>query len=164
MARSGCPTRFASAPGYLTALYTLRRGPTVSGQLRIAGKEGDAFSEGLCQQHAVEGIFVQRGQAVDVHRVLAGDRQLDVPVIEQAPSQQSRLDAEVFAPEGILDGDFPNAGGAEEEFVLRVLDLPARGGRQALGLTGGPEKELVSRRSFKLQSRRGPRFRLHPCC
>ena len=78
----------------------LAHGPRVAGQLRVAGEEGDAFAEGLGQQQPVEGIFVQGRQAVDAHRVLAGDGKLDVAVVEQTPAQQARLDAEVFPSQG----------------------------------------------------------------
>src|SRR3712207_7328972 len=49
-----------------------------------------------------------RSQPVDVHRVLAGDRQLRVAVVEQAPAQPARINAEVVPPQGVLDGDLPD--------------------------------------------------------
>jgi len=70
--------------------------------LRVAGEEGDAFAEGLGQQEPVEGILVQRGQAVDVDRVLAGDGKLGVAVVKQAAAQQTRLDLEVLSSECLL--------------------------------------------------------------
>src|SRR3990172_564009 len=110
-----------SAPG--TSLSTtspaitsdLAQGPGVPGELLVAGEKGDALAEVLGQQQAVEGIFVQRGQAVDIHRVLAGNGKLGVAVVEQSPAQQARLDDEVRPSQGLIDGDLPQAGGAENE-------------------------------------------------
>src|SRR5882724_3929311 len=101
-------------------------GSGVSGQGPVGGEEGDALAQGLGQQQAVERIFVQRGQTIEVHRVLAGDGKLDVAVVEQPPAQQARLDAKVFPPQGALDGDLPEARGAEEKLVARVVQELAR--------------------------------------
>ena len=48
----------------------------VAGQLRIASEQGDAFGESLSEKNAIERIFVQRRQQVDVHGMLTGDWQL----------------------------------------------------------------------------------------
>lgn len=106
----------------------LAHGPGVAGELLVACEERDAFDQGLGQQEAVEGIFVQRGQAIDIHRMLAGNGKLGVAVVEQSPAQQTRLDDEVRSSQGLLDGDLPQAGGAEEELVARVVQ--ERAGRR----------------------------------
>jgi len=72
------------------------------------------------------------GKLFDRHRVLARDRQLSVPVVEQSPAQKPRIDAEVVASEGSLDGDLPDAGRAEQELIARIGQEGARRLRDTL--------------------------------
>src|SRR5665647_1407198 len=74
--------------------------------------------------------------------MLTRNRQLDVAVIEQPSAQQPRFDTEVFPAERVLDRDFPQTRGAEEELVLRVVELFARGWREPFGLASRPQQEL----------------------
>src|SRR5205085_10883 len=114
----------------------------VPGQLRVGCHEGDALDERLGEQQAVERIFVQKRQAVDVDRVLAGDRKLGVTIVQQPAPQQPRLDAEVIPTQRILDGDLPEAGRAEQQLVAGVVEQGERRLRQSLRRAGGPEQEL----------------------
>ena len=57
LADEGC-----HSPTWFHGRLHLAHGPGVPGQLRVAGEEGDALAEGLGQQQAVEGIFVQGGK------------------------------------------------------------------------------------------------------
>src|SRR4030095_1636956 len=75
-------------------------------------------------------------------RVLAGDGKLCVAIVEQPSAQQARLDAEVFPSEAVLDGDLPQAGGAEAKLIARSVQALARRRRETLRLTGRPEQEL----------------------
>ena len=68
----------------------------VPGNLCVGSDEGDALDEGLRQKQAVEGILMQRGQAIHVYGVLAGDGKLHVPIIEEVPAQDPRLDLEIL--------------------------------------------------------------------
>ena len=61
----------------------LAYGPGVPRQLRIAGEKRDPLAQRLGQQQSVEGVLVQEGQAVNAPRVLAGDGQFGVAVVEQ---------------------------------------------------------------------------------
>ena len=76
---------------------TLRTRPPYRADLRIARQEHDALGERLGKEEAIERIFVQTRQGVDIHRVLAGDRKLRVPVVEQAATQDARFHVEIFA-------------------------------------------------------------------
>lgn len=60
----------------------LAHGPRVTCELRIAREERDPLGHCLREQQSIEGILVQRRQAVDGYRMLAGHGQLDVSVIE----------------------------------------------------------------------------------
>ncbi len=90
--------------------------------MRVAGEEGGALAESLGQQQAVERIFMQRRQAVDVHRVLAGDGNLGVAA--SATSQTIR-------PEPITP-----------EKVLRALKQKRTGGRSVSKSTLGVPKAV----------------------
>ena len=71
----------------------------MTAQSGVAREQRDALADCLSQQEAVERVPVQSRQAVDADGVLAGDGQFGVAIIEQCPSQQARLDAEVLSPE-----------------------------------------------------------------
>src|SRR5688500_7124223 len=81
-------------------------------------------------------------QAIDIGRVLTGDRELHIPVIEESTSQYTWISTKVGATQRILDRDFPDARRAEVELVLPVAQLPARCRGEPIGLPGCPEKGL----------------------
>lgn len=112
--------------------------PGVLRHHRIRGQQGDAFDNRLCDQDAVERIFVKWWQGVDGQRVFATDRQLDIPVIQQPAAQQSSVDQEIVATEAALDGDFPQAGGAEDKFVVGRFNQCTCCGRESVRLPGRP--------------------------
>jgi hypothetical protein len=70
----------------------------ILGHPRIGGKQRNAFDGCLCDQHAVEGVLVKGRQAVDGNRMFARDWQFTVPVVEQAATKQTRVNAEIIAP------------------------------------------------------------------
>ena len=78
-------------------------------------------------------------KGVDICGVLAGNRQLEVSVIEQPAPQHVRVSAKVIATERILDRDFPDARRAEMEFVPTITQMPACDRGQPVGLTCGPQ-------------------------
>jgi hypothetical protein len=45
----------------MTRLHLAQR-PRIASQLRIGGDQGQSFGEGLCQQQAIEGLFMQGGK------------------------------------------------------------------------------------------------------
>jgi hypothetical protein len=66
--------------------------------LRVGGEERDPLDECLGEQNPIERILVKRRQCVDIHGMLAGDREFHVPVVEQTSAEDARLDAKVVAP------------------------------------------------------------------
>src|SRR5436190_24355647 len=64
------------------------------------------------------------------------------PFGEKHPAEDARLDAKVVAPEAGLDGDLPETGGAEEQLVLGIVQLPFGARRQPFRLTRRPKEEL----------------------
>src|SRR5689334_19299441 len=105
----------------------------VTGQLIVRGEQGDALAERLREEQAVEWVLVQWWKHVDVHRVLAGDRELRVPIVEQASPQDTRLDLEIASAQRFLDGDLPEAGGTEQQLVVLVFEDLGCCPREALG-------------------------------
>jgi len=59
-------------------------------------------------------------QALNGHRVLTGNRQLEIAVIEKTLAQPAGIDAEVFPSQGGLDRDLPNAYNTKNQFVCGV--------------------------------------------
>ncbi|MNF02173.1 hypothetical protein D3C80_2012830 [compost metagenome] len=53
--------------------------------------------------------------------MLAGNRQLAVAVIQQAAAQYACVYLEVVPAQSALDGNFPEAGGTEKQFVFRIF-------------------------------------------
>src|SRR5712691_10457223 len=87
----------------------LSDGTAAASQLIIRSQEGDAFDQRLRDEQAIEWIFVDRRKSVDVHRVLARDRQFEVAVVEESAPEHAWLDAKVIAPQTAFDGDLPHA-------------------------------------------------------
>jgi hypothetical protein len=115
---------------------------TVPSDLRIARQEHDALGDRLGKEDAIERVFVQTRQGVDIHRVLAADRKLRVPVIEQTATKDARFHAKIVAAELVLDGDLPQAGRAEEQIVVGIRQQCARDWRQTIGLSDRPQQDL----------------------
>jgi hypothetical protein len=65
---------------------------------------------------------VQRRQFIDHQRMLAGDWQFDIAVVDQGSAQDARLELKIAAPEPALDRDLPEARCAENQFVVGRLD------------------------------------------
>ena len=52
---------------------------------RVRCQEGDTFNKGLRNKDPIEWVLVQRWEPSDLDRVLAGDRQFLIAIVEQAP-------------------------------------------------------------------------------
>ena len=72
---------------------------------------------------------MQRRKTIDVHRVFAGDGQLDIAIVKKRAAEDARLDAKIVATEGLFDRDFPEACGAEDQFILSIVEMLARASR-----------------------------------
>jgi hypothetical protein len=110
--------------------------------LGIGGEKRDSFRDSLREEHSIKRIFVQRRKAVDVGSVLSCNRELDVSIVEQASSKNTRVGVKVIATQRVLDRDFPDVRRAEIELVLAIAQVSACPSGQAVRLTGSPEKEL----------------------
>ena len=87
--------------------------------LVVSRQQSDAFHRGLSDKQTIKRIFVDVRQIVDGDRVLAENSQLAIAIVQQASSQHACIDPKVIAAQPVLDGDFPNAGDTEKQFVVR---------------------------------------------
>jgi len=94
----------------------------------------------LRNQHSIERIFVKWREKVNLDRVRAGYRQFDVTVPEQTSPQNSWIDSKIRPTEAILDGDFPDRGGAEVRSGLGVLQQAPNVIRESVRVSRGPKQ------------------------
>jgi hypothetical protein len=81
----------------------------------------------------------------------SGDGQLGVAIVQQGAAQDAGIDLEVGAAKAGLDGDFPDARGAEQRLGFGRLDQLSRRGRQAWRTGCGPQQQV----RIKQQLQRG---------
>ena len=110
----------------------------IARELCVGGEECNPFAQRLREQHPVKGIFVDCRQIIDIDSVLAGDRQLDVTILDEASTEHTRLNLEIVASERALDRDLPDAGCAEHKLVAVVAQLFPSRSRQPLWLPSRP--------------------------
>ena len=61
---------------------------------------------------------------------------------DDAWRELARIDAEVIAPEGVLDGNFEQADGTEQRLDIGVLNEVDNLWRQATGFSRQPEQQV----------------------
>jgi hypothetical protein len=81
----------------------------------VRGQQQRAFRFGLGDEHTVERVFVDGRQMCRGHGVLTRDPKLGVAVLEQPAAEYVRIDPEIVTSQPVLDGDYPEAGGAEPD-------------------------------------------------
>ena len=104
--------------------------------------EGQSLHHGLCNQHAVERVFVERGEILDHQRMGAVDTHVSVAIVEQAPAKRMRVDLKIVSSKPVLNDDFPKICGAEVEQVLGCRKQRARLLRPALRIARRPKQHL----------------------
>jgi hypothetical protein len=110
----------------------------VLGDDRVGGQQQDALDCRLRHEQAIEGVLVDRRQIGDRDGMLAGDRELVIAVVQQAPAQEPRVGAKIGAAKAGFDRDFPQARRAEHQLIASVVDRPAGPERQTLRLPCSP--------------------------
>jgi hypothetical protein len=120
------------------ALSHLAHGAGVLGDDLVGGQQQDALDCRLRYEHAIEGVLVDRRQIGDRDGMLAGDRELVIAVVQQAPAQEPRIGAKIGAADAGFDRDFPQARRAEHQLVASVVDHRAGPDRQTLRLPRSP--------------------------
>lgn len=104
----------------------------------IVGEEGDSFDGSLGDEETVERVFVDGWQGIDGDSVLTEDRQFDISVVDQAATQGTRIDVKVGTLQSSLNGDLPETGYAEEQFVVGIRNKWARAAGDAADALSGP--------------------------
>ena len=110
------------SPWFILSGSDFSHRPRISRHRRIGCQESDAFRGGLGDQYPVEGILVKRRQAVERHGMFAGDRQFNIAVIQQTTPQERRISTKVASTQAPFDGNLPQAGRAEDQFIGGVID------------------------------------------
>ena len=100
------------------------------------------------EQKAIERVLMQGRQIGDEDDVLARDRRFLVAVVDERAAQHSSIDLKIGAAEAGFDRVLPEAGGAEEQVVDRIVNDGARGGGHFLRLGGRPEQEMRVEQKF----------------
>lgn len=126
------PTRAEATPS-----NQLNR-PRVTRHRAVRRQQRDAFCGGLRNQHAVKRVFVQGGQVWQMNGMGAGNGQFLITIVQQGAAKDACIDFEIIPPQPGFDGDFPEAGGAEQEFVLRFIEDSQGFAGQPLWRIGGP--------------------------
>lgn len=73
--------------------------------LIVRRQQRHALHQRLGHQETVERVLVKPWQAICGDRMGPGDRELGVACVEQAASEQPRIDLKVLSAEAPLDGD-----------------------------------------------------------
>lgn len=60
-------------------------------------------------------------QTLHENSMRAGDGQLCIVVVQQAAPEQPGINLEIVAPQAVFNGDLPNAGCAEKQFVIKIV-------------------------------------------
>src|SRR5215471_16556247 len=105
---------------------------------RIGRQQRNAFDDALCQEQPVEWISMQWREICDSNGVLPGDWQLLIAVIQQIAPEQCRIDREIGAFEPALNGYLPQAGRADDQLILQIVDQTPRLWGQARRRAGRP--------------------------
>jgi hypothetical protein len=82
------------------------------------------------------------GGTVEGDGVLTGDRQLAIAIIQETAAKKPSVSPKIASAEAVLDRDLPQAGRAEDRLILRIIEQPARGARQTLGVSGRPQQQV----------------------
>lgn len=116
-------------------------GVAVTRQHGIMRHQPHGFGKRLCDQQAVEGILVMRGQRFDAGSMLRPHGKQAVAGVLEVAQRVRAVHGHVAAAEAVLDGDFPDAGGADPDHGPGRFDqLPRFCGKP--GAVGdGPERD-----------------------
>ena len=80
----------------------------------VRGQQGDPLDQGLGDEKAIKGVFVQRWQIVNTQCMVAGHGQFCKVTFPKVASEDPPVNAEVGAIKAALDGDFPKTDRAEK--------------------------------------------------
>jgi len=94
----------------------------------------------LRDENAVKRIAVQQGQPADKSSRVRAERQFGEPGIECGSGNLGGVERKIAAAKSGLDGDLPNAGGAEQYLGFAAFDRGARLTIQPAGLGERPKQ------------------------
>ena len=91
-------------------------------------------------------------QSRERDRVSAGDRELDIAVVQQLSAKRTDVDMKIAAAPTCLDRDLPKADDAERDFAAGVSDQRTGGGGEPPALRDGPEQNVRVQQEFHSSS------------
>jgi hypothetical protein len=94
----------------------------------------------LSDEHAVEGVSVNRRQAAQRHGMGARHWKLCILVVEKASTKRTDVDAKIVAASPRLDRNLPQARRAERQLIVRLSNQSTGGGGQPPALGNGPKQ------------------------
>jgi hypothetical protein len=97
----------------------------------------------LSYQNPIERILVNRRKGIDFDSVRTRDLKLAIAIVQKASPQQSGINAEILPIKALLHSHLPETGGAEDQFILRIIQQRSRSCRQLVGISGSSQKEMV---------------------
>ena len=108
----------------------------------IMGQEEEPFDRGLGDKDTVKRVAMNIGKLSNCHGMLTGDGEVFIPVLDEATTQQMRINLEVCPAKPGLDRDFPQACGAKHQDVQRVFhECPGIGG-EFPRVSGCPQEQV----------------------
>ena len=90
----------------------------VTSELHVGGEERDFFDKRLGDQKAIEGIFVKRRQSLDIDGMFAGDRELDVAIVEESTPENARPSGRASRP--VSTSAVESSPSVVADFAMRV--------------------------------------------
>ena len=109
---------------------------------RVYGQQRNPLDSRLCHQDPIEGILVNRWQAIDGNDVIAADRQLAVSVVQKTPAQQPRVYLKIVSAQPSFNCHFPYASRTKEKLVFRIVDQVSSLFWEPARFTGSPQEEM----------------------
>jgi hypothetical protein len=92
----------------------------------------------LGHKDPIERIVVNGERGLNFHRMCTHDREFNVPIVEKTAPQEPWLNPEVRTIKPPLDGDLPQTGWAEQQFILEVLKEWPCCGWKLIGVSSRP--------------------------
>jgi hypothetical protein len=115
---------------------------SIGRQPRIGGQEYDPLHHRLADHRAVEGVVVAQGQRAGRKAVFARHRQFGKSPLAHPVQHDVGPDHEIGAFQAVLDRDFPDVHGAEQDFGLHIFQFAKCGDGQLIRLQRQPDQDV----------------------
>ena len=114
----------------------------IVGEGGVVGQECHRLRHALCDQQAVEGVFVDRRQRATPMACIAAIGSSRKARFTQCGHERVQVYSEIIAPKTALDGDLPKTRRAEIDIVGGIENLRLHGGRQLPAGGHRPQEQM----------------------